>query len=82
VTFLSATGCILHSWGEDEPAGEFLHFPDGMQQCFALNVGNMKYCEQERQPPQSIVAVRTAAIMELAILLRTVMVDDIKFATA
>src|SRR3954451_2239018 len=43
-----------------------LHSPDGMQQCLAPPPGNMKYCEHERHPPQSKVAIRTVVIAQPA----------------
>lgn len=68
--FAGANAWITHSCGEED-FGLSLHPPEGMQQVLPLIPGNMKYCAQERQPPHSVVDVRTMARMQLPILLES-----------
>jgi hypothetical protein len=70
-----ATDWIRHSSCEEGFDDLSLQCPDGVQQVFAPIEGNMKYCEQERQPPHSKVAVSTIAIPKLAILLSTILLS-------
>src|SRR5450432_2705642 len=70
--FASASGCIRHSSREERCDGvSLLHSPDGLQQAFAVSVGSMKYCVQDRQPPHSNVAVSTATTPNVEIFLST-----------
>ena len=43
-----------------------MHSPAGLQQDFSPAEGNMKYCEQDRQPPHSKVAVSITVNAQLA----------------